>query len=252
MKSEIDELLLIMKRLLGPGGCPWDREQNHESLMRYLIEESYEVAEAIKQGNMDELKKELGDVLLQVVFHAALAEAEGYFDFSDVVKSVSTKMIERHPHVFGNMNLESSEDVLNNWEGFKRKEGKKTLLEGIPASLPALMRAEKLQDKAARVGFDWPSTEGAIAKFKEEIDEFLAADDLVSQKEELGDMLFALVNVARMNKIDPEAALQNSNDKFLRRFNYIEANIRTAGGILEETDLPTMDKLWDESKTKGL
>lgn len=252
MNSEIEELLLIMKKLLGPGGCPWDREQSHESLQRYLIEESYEVVEAIKQGDMDDLKKELGDVLFQVVFHAALAEKKGHFDFSDVVKSVSKKMIGRHPHVFGNMSLKSSEDVLNSWEGFKRQEGKKTLLEGIPVSLPALMRAEKLQEKAARVGFDWPSAEGAADKFKEEIDEFSIAADPASQKEELGDMLFALVNVARLNKIDPEDALQDSNEKFLRRFNYIEAKIKAAGGMVEETDLQSMDKLWNESKSKGL
>ncbi len=250
--KEMDQLIMIMDKLLSPQGCPWDREQTHESLSRYLIEESYEVIEAIGNHSMNDLREELGDVLLQVVFHAALAERAGHFNFADVVKTVSNKMIERHPHVFASMTLESSEDVMNHWENFKRQKSKKTVLAGIPNMLPALMRAEKLQEKAARVGFDWPSPEGAIEKFKEEIEEFNNAGNHTDQEEEMGDILFAMVNVARLNNIEPEQALQSSNDKFIRRFNYIEEAIKASGGIMGQVDLETMDILWEEAKAKGL
>ncbi len=250
--KEIDQLIMIMDKLLSPQGCPWDREQTHESLTRYLIEESYEVVEAVKNHSMEDLQEELGDVLLQVVFHAALAERAGHFSFADVVNTVSNKMIERHPHVFASMNLESSEEVMNHWESFKRQKGKKTVLAGIPAMLPALMRAEKLQEKAARVGFDWPSPEGAIEKFKEEIEEFNNAENHSDQAEEMGDLLFAMVNVARLSNIEPEQALQSANDKFIRRFNYIEEEIKASGGIMGQLDLRTMDTLWDQAKSKGL
>ena len=182
----IDELLGIQKRLLAPGGCPWDREQTHASLVRYLIEETYEVIEAINEGDMHKLEEELGDLLLQIVFHAALAEGEGLFDFADVTRSVSRKMVSRHPHVFGSMQLATSEDVLDKWEGFKRREGKKHLLEGIPSGMPALMRAEKIQEKAARVGFDWPSVDGALDKFKEELDELAQAQNQEESRDDLG------------------------------------------------------------------
>ncbi len=250
--KEIDQLIIIMDKLLSPEGCPWDREQTHESLSRYLIEESYEAIEAIKNQSMPELQEELGDVLLQVVFHAALAERAGYFNFADVVKTVSNKMIDRHPHVFASMKLESSEEVMNHWESFKRQKDKKTVLAGIPAMLPALMRAEKLQEKAARVGFDWPSPEGAIDKFKEEIEEFNTAANDTEQMEEMGDILFAMVNVARLSNIDPERALQSSNDKFVRRFNYIEEKIKASGAILDQSDLETLDLIWEEAKARGL
>jgi len=250
--KEIDQLIVIMDKLLSPQGCPWDREQTHESLTRYLIEESYEVVEAIENSSMDDLREELGDVLLQVVFHAALAERAGHFNFTDVVKAVSNKMIERHPHVFASMNLESSEEVMNHWENFKRQKDKKKVLAGIPAMLPALMRAEKLQEKAARVGFDWPSPEGAIDKFKEEIEEFNSADNHTDQEEEMGDLLFAMVNVARLSNIEPEQALQSANNKFIRRFNYIEEKTKSSGGIMGQVDLETMDLLWEEAKAKGL
>lgn len=247
----IDELMGIMDRLLGEGGCPWDREQTHQSLVRYLIEETYEVIEAINEGDMNKLREELGDLLLQVVFHAALAEREGAFSFADVAAAVSTKMIDRHPHVFGTMNLKTSNDVLNNWEQFKKKEGKKRLLEGIPVSLPALMRAEKVQEKAARVGFDWPDVNGAVDKFKEEIDELIQAEGK-EIPEEMGDVFFALVNVARIKNIEPEEALQRCNDKFVRCFNYIEDKIQKTGKSFADTDLTEMDNIWNEAKTRGL
>lgn len=247
----IEDLLEVMDKLLSPQGCPWDREQTHQSLTRYLIEESYEVLEAIKEQDMDKLQEELGDVLLQVVFHAALAERAGYFSFADVARIVEQKMIRRHPHVFADMNLKTSDDVMDHWEGFKKQEGKTRVLEGIPVMLPALMRAEKLQYKAARVGFDWPQVQGAVDKLKEEADELAQAQG-TEITEEMGDLLFALVNIARFKEVEPEEALQKSNDKFVRRFNYVEDAIKESGRTWQEMSLEEMDHYWDEAKEKGL
>ncbi len=248
----LDELLTIQKRLLAPGGCPWDREQTHDSLIRYLIEEAYEVVEAIDEGDMNKLKEELGDLLLQIVFHAALAEERGDFDFSDLTRTVSNKMINRHPHVFGSMPLKTSEDVLNNWETFKRGEGKKSLLEGIPKALPALLRAEKIQEKMSRVGYDWPNVGGALDKLQEEILELSQADNQDHIIEEMGDILFAIVNVARLKQVEVEQALQKANDKVIRRFNYIENKAAERGQTLTDMTLEQMDAIWDEAKSKGL
>lgn len=250
--KSLEELIGVMDRLLAPDGCPWDREQTHHSLQRYLIEESYEVVEAIQERSMDKLREELGDVLLQVVFHAALASRAGHFDFADVATTVKEKMIMRHPHVFGDLKLTTSDDVLDRWEGFKKKEGKKQLLEGIPTMLPALLRAEKMQEKAARVGFDWPVVDGALEKFKEEIVELQQASSPEEVGEEMGDLLFALVNVARFKGVEPEAALQAASNKFARRFNYIEECIQAAGKQFSDFSLEDMDRLWDEAKAKGL
>jgi len=246
----IEELIEIMERLLAPDGCPWDREQTHQSLQRYLIEECYEVIDAIQENNMDKLKEELGDVLLQVVFHAALASREGNFDFADVADTVKDKMVERHPHVFGSLQLKTSHDVLDRWEGFKKE--KKYILEGIPSMLPALMRAEKVQEKAARVGFDWPDVTGALEKVKEEMDELAQANNQQEIEEEMGDLLFAMVNVARFKGVEPEAALQACNDKFARRFNYIEDRVRLQGKKFNQLSLEELDLLWDEAKGRGL
>jgi len=248
----MEELIEVMDQLLAPGGCPWDREQTHESLMRYLIEEAYEVIDAVKSGDIDQLKEELGDVLLQVVFHAALAEREGYFNFTDVAQTVKNKMIMRHPHVFGNLSLKTSDEVLANWEDFKKQEGKKRVLEGIPPMLPALMRAVKVQEKAARVGFDWPQIEGALEKFKEEVDEFANAGSQEEAQEEMGDMLFALVNLARFKGIDPEEALQNCNNKFTNRFNFIEDYINKEARDFKDYTLEELDAIWEKAKAKGL
>lgn len=250
--AALDELVNIMNTLLAPGGCPWDREQTHESLVRYLIEETYEVIEAINEGDMHKMCEELGDLLLQVVFHANLAEREGHFNFADVARTVSNKMVDRHPHVFGSMHLKTSEDVLNIWEDLKRKGGKSRLLESIPKGLPALMRAEKIQEKVSRVGFDWPTIKGAMDKFQEELlelDEAQTDEDIV---EEMGDVLFALVNVARFRKVEPEQALQQANDKVTRRFNYIEQKVKDSGRTFSEYSLAEMDQLWDEAKALGL
>ncbi|NLU51175.1 MAG: nucleoside triphosphate pyrophosphohydrolase [Syntrophomonadaceae bacterium] len=248
-KYALDKLVEVMNTLLGPGGCPWDREQTHASLARYLIEECYEVVEAIYENNMDKLKEELGDLLLQVVFHAALAEREGAFDLNGVVGVVTEKMINRHPHVFGNMKLTTSGEVLDKWEGFKQKEGKLHVLDGIPQSLPALMRAEKMQAKAARVGFDWPSIDGALDKVAEEIRELARADQPERRAAEMGDILFAVVNVARFLGVDPEEALQKTNNKFARRFSYIEESVKATGRTWHELTLEEMDALWDRAKS---
>jgi len=256
MKEQaVPALVETMRRLLSPDGCPWDREQTHKSLKRYLIEEAYEVLEAIDEGDMHKLKEELGDLLLQVVFHAALAEQNGQFDLNDVADTVNRKMINRHPHVFGCMDINSSEEVMQNWEGFKRKEGKRSILEGIPHTLPALLRAYKLQEKAQRVGFDWPDISGAVEKLEEEIKEYLRAASSRNPEQiedEMGDILFAVVNIARMSGVEPEQALQRCNAKFVRRFQYIEERLQAEGELLEEAGLEKMDDLWDEAKRQGL
>ncbi len=248
----LEELLAIQKRLLAPDGCPWDREQTHASLVRYLIEETYEVIEAINEGDMYKLREELGDLLLQIVFHAALAEAAGYFDFADLTQMVGNKMVDRHPHVFGSMQLRTSNDVLDHWEGFKRKEGKKYLLEGIPQGLPALLRAEKIQEKLSRIGFDWPNVDGALDKFKEEVEELNQAPTSEAITEEMGDVLFAIVNIARFKQVEPEQALQHTNDKVTRRFNFIEQRVKESGRSFAEYSLAELDAIWDEAKSKGL
>ncbi len=248
----MDELLAVMDKLLGEEGCPWDREQTHESLQRYLLEETYEVLEAIQEGDMNKLQDELGDLLLQVVFHAKLAERASHFTFDDVAHSISAKMISRHPHVFGNMNLKTSDDVMEKWEGFKKQEGKKNLLAGIPNFLPALLRSLKMQEKAARVGFDWPVLDGALDKLYEEVLELKTAQNEEQVKEEIGDVFFALVNIARMKSTNPEEALQASNDKFLRRFNYIEEQIKAKGLDFDNFSLEALDKIWEEAKANGL
>jgi tetrapyrrole methylase family protein/MazG family protein len=249
-KYPLDELVEVMDRLLGPGGCPWDREQTHASLTRYLIEETYEVVEAIDENDMAQLKEELGDLLLQIVFHSALAARQGAFDLNQVTKTVTEKMINRHPHVFGTMQLDTSDDVLDKWEGFKKKEGKRRVLEGIPKHLPALMRAEKMQAKAARVGFDWPVIDGAMDKLVEEVRELARAENQEQVAEEMGDVLFAVVNIARFLGVDPEDALQKTNNKFAYRFGYVEQVLKDKGKRWEEVTLEQMDTIWDEAKSQ--
>ena len=249
-KYPLDELVEVMDRLLGPDGCPWDREQTHASLTRYLIEETYEVVEAIDENDMAQLKEELGDLLLQIVFHSALSERQGAFDLNQVTKTVTEKMINRHPHVFGTMQLDTSDDVLDKWEGFKKKEGKRRVLEGIPKHLPALMRAEKMQAKAARVGFDWPVIDGAMDKLVEEVRELARAENQEQVAEEMGDVLFAVVNIARFLGVDPEDALQKTNNKFAYRFGYVEQVLKDKGKRWEEVTLEQMDTIWDEAKSQ--
>ncbi len=249
---DIDHLCEIMSILRSPDGCPWDREQTHESLKRYLLEETYEVIECIDKRDMDKLAEELGDVLLQVVFHCQIARENEAFDILDAITRVCQKMINRHTHIFGDGHAENSQQVVENWEDLKKREkGLKThtqVLQDIPAVLPALVRSYKVQEKAAMVGFDWDNVEGALNKVYEELEELkeVCTDiDAGRIEEEIGDLLFAVVNVSRFLKADPELALVKTIEKFIDRFEYVEQN---AHRPLEEMTLEEMDKLWDQAK----
>jgi tetrapyrrole methylase family protein/MazG family protein len=246
--GNLNELVQVMDKLLSPAGCPWDKEQTHKSLTRFLIEESYEVLDAIEHADHKQLQEELGDVLFQVVFHSALAEKEGWFTLADVIKNNKEKMVRRHPHVFSSLALNTSQEVLAHWEGFKKEEGKKQLLSGIPQMLPALMRALKIQEKAAQVGFDFSGSPESIEKMQEKIQEFTGAEQPEEQFAELGDILFSLVNIARFMSIDPEAALQFCNDKFSRRFNYVEAQCANEGRDISEFTSKEHDDFWQKAK----
>ena len=250
-----EDLLEIMKKLRDPGGCPWDREQDHESLKKYFIEETYEVLEAIDLKSPENLCEELGDVLLQVIFHARIAEENGQFSMDDVVNTVSKKMVHRHQHVFGVARAETADDVINLWEDIKKQEkGVKSqtdVLKDVPPILPALMRSYKVQEKAAKVGFDWDQVEDAWEKMAEETEELREAcstGDKEKMEDEMGDLLFAVVNVARFLKIQPELALTGTINKFIRRFEYIETKSREKGMELSSMTLQQMDELWDEAK----
>ncbi len=251
----IETLRAIMEALRAPlTGCPWDLEQNFGTIAPYTIEEAYEVADAITKGSRAELCDELGDLLLQVVYHARMAEEEGSFAFEDVVEAICRKLLRRHPHVFGDEAARPAKLAKGFWEDMKASERKDNakagLLSKVPVALPGLSRAVKLQAKAARVGFDWPSVENVYEKISEEVAELRAAhaDD---KTEEYGDLLFALANVARHLGIDPEAALRAANGKFERRFAHIEARLEEQGKKPEDSDLPEMDGLWDEAKRLG-
>lgn len=254
-RYNFEDLLGIMKTLRSPEGCPWDREQDHESLKKYFIEETYEVLEAIDLKSPEKLCEELGDVLLQVIFHAQIAEENGRFTMEDVIHGVSHKMVSRHEHVFGQEHAETADDVVNLWENIKKKEkGVKTqsdVLKDVPPILPALMRSYKVQEKAAKVGFDWDDAEDAWKKVQEETEEFHTAwhsQNREETEEELGDLLFAVVNVARFLKIQPELALTGTINKFIRRFEYIEEKSREMGRELTGMTLEEMDALWNEAK----
>lgn len=258
-KGGIEALLDIMARLRDPqDGCPWDVEQDFDSIAPYTIEEAYEVADAIERGDMDDLKDELGDLLLQVVFHAQMAKEEGLFDFSDVVRAICEKMIRRHPHVFGDEEQRSAGSVKGRWEKIKAEEkaakGAKqaSILDDVPLSLPALVRAIKLQNRAARVGFDWPDTSQVIDKLNEEMLELSAelakGGDADRLEDEMGDLLFVYANLARHLNVDPEAALRRANAKFRRRFGRIEEKLAAAGKRPEDSTLEEMDAFWNEAK----
>jgi MazG family protein len=233
--------------------CPWDREQTHDSVKHLLIEEAYETVEAIDHSNWNELRKELGDLLLHVVFHSVMAEEEGRFTMKDIIDSETTKLVGRHPHVFGDTEVENVSDVLNNWEQIKLREGGRTsTLDGVPGQMPALLRAHRIQEKAAGVGFDFPEAESAWGKVDEELGEFrelVAADAPVEDMEaEFGDLLFALVNYARFLDINPENSLRGTSAKFIRRFQHIERRLKEVGRGVHEADLAEMDRYWDEAK----
>lgn len=254
-KYNLSDLMEIVKTLRGDNGCPWDKAQTHETLKSCLLEETYEVIDAIDQKNRESLVEELGDLLLQVVFHSDLADENGDFNFEDVVDGVSRKMIRRHPHIFSDVKVEGQKDVLKNWEAIKNDENsietETESMRNIPKIMPALLRAYKVQQKAARVGFDWEDAKGAMDKLYEEVDELKEVykgenrDKII---EELGDVLFAAVNVARFTNVDPELALQAATEKFVNRFDYIERSVLKLDRNLQEMTLNDLDKLWEKCK----
>lgn len=246
------KLLEIMDELRQK--CPWDREQTFESLRKLTIEETYELGDAILKADLEEIKKELGDILLHIVFYAKIGEEKQAFDIKDVIESLNEKLIYRHPHIYGNTDVENAREVEQNWEALKLKEKgrkKKTVLEGVPASLPALVKANRIQEKVSGVGFDWEHPEQVWDKVKEEVNELqeeIDADDKDKIEAEFGDLFFALVNAARLYKIDPEAALERTNLKFINRFNYLEQHTLKKGLDLKSMPLAEMDKYWNEAK----
>jgi tetrapyrrole methylase family protein/MazG family protein len=252
---KFERLVKLMDDLRAEGGCPWDREQTHSSLKPFLIEEAYELLEVLDTGDPKEMKEELGDLLFQIIFHAQIAKENGEFDIYDVMEGVFQKMVSRHPHVFGEMKLETANEVRGKWEEYKRKEGKLkgSILEGIPKSLPSLLKAYRVQARASRVGFDWTRRDDVISKLDEEFSEFKKAVDEGERhhlEEELGDLFFSLVNVARFLGVYPEDTLHKAVQKFMRRFQYIEDKIRDKGRSLEGSTLDEMDALWEEAKGK--
>jgi ATP diphosphatase len=253
---KIEDLLEIMRRLRGPDGCPWDRVQSFETVAPYTVEEAYEVAASIEDKDFESLPDELGDLLFQVVFHAQMAEEQGFFDFGDVVAAVTGKMIRRHPHVFGG--AEAAKDSHSQklaWEALKAQERAKkaqtSILDDVPIALPALLRAEKLQRRASSVGFDWDDPGKVVAKLAEEAQEIVEAPP-DKQAEEVGDLLFVVANLARHLKVDPEAALRAANAKFTRRFKFIETELQVQGRAPAVASLEEMEALWVKAKQKGL
>lgn len=246
----------IIARLRAPDGCPWDRKQTHLSLRRYLVEETYEALDALDSRDTNRLREELGDLLLQIMLHAQIAAEEGEFNIAEVLQSINQKIVRRHPHVFGNVHVENAEDVLVEWERIKADERKlesghkdiHSLLDGVPASMPALSQAQELQDRAARVGFDWSTIQPVLEKVLEEVEEFRQAELPEEKAGELGDLLFAVVNLVRWNKIDAESALRETNTRFRQRFAYIEQTARKKGHNLSDMTLAEMDELWEQAK----
>ena len=254
--AEFLRLIEIMRRLRAPEGCPWDREQTHESLRPYLIEETYEVLDSIDRRHYEELKKELGDVLLHIVFQAQLAKEEQLFTIHDVLREINEKLIRRHPHVFADGKVESTADVLKQWEQIKLQEQTKPrLLDGVPKAQPALNLAYRVQEKAAGVGFDWPDVQPVWLKLREEIDELeyeVKAGDRARMEHEFGDLLFSMVNLGRKLGMNPEDALRTSVHSFTRRFGYIEDQLAERGRGLHDSSLDEMDALWDAAKQRGV
>jgi MazG family protein len=252
----VEKLLAIMARLRGPDGCPWDREQTLRTLRPYVLEETYEVLEAIESGDPREHCEELGDLLLQIVFQARLAEEAGQFGFAEVAEAISDKLVRRHPHVFGDAQVKDAEGVMKQWVALKREEkaargGGKSVLEGVPRELPALARAERLTEKASRIGFDWPDAQGARDKVGEELgelDEAIRSGDRGRIEDELGDLLFAVANLARKLALPPEEALRNAVGRFVSRFEHVERELERRGIPHGQATLALMDDLWNEAK----
>jgi MazG family protein len=255
--AEVQKLMGLMQRLLAPGGCPWDRELTLETLVPYLVEETYEVVDALAAGDVDDHREELGDLLLQIAFQSELRFAEGKFGIDDVARGIVTKLVRRHPHVFGDAVAKDAEAVLSNWAKLKAKEkaekGKKGALDGIPKSAPALLRTQRAGEKAGAVGFDWPDAKGPREKIDEELREFdeaWARGDKAEMARELGDCLQAMVNLARKLGLDAEQALRDSTDRFARRFRYVEEALEAQGRAVSDADAAEQDRLWNEAKAK--
>ena len=252
--TSLESFQEIVAHLRAPDGCPWDREQTHETLRTHLMEEAYETLEAIDSGDPDAMREEFGDLLLQIVLNAQIASEEGEFGMADVVAGIHAKIVRRHPHVFGDVEIADVDGVLSNWERLKAAERKangeneKGLLDGVPRSLPALTQAQEYQDRAARVGFDWPEIEGVLEKVREEIEEVRQSADQAELAAELGDLLFALVNLARWKQVDAEGALRAASVRFKQRFGHIERSARAQGRTLSEMSLDEMEALWQEAK----
>ena len=245
----LDRLLAIMDELREQ--CPWDRKQTMESLRHLTIEEVYELGDAILDKDRDEIKKELGDILLHIVFYSKIGSETGHFDIGDVANSICDKLIDRHPHIYGDVKVANEDDVKRNWENLKLKEGKKSVLEGVPASLPALVKASRIQDKVAGVGFDWEEPQQVIEKLKEELEELQSEIQVMDQDKmeaEFGDVLFSMINYARFLKINPEDALERTNKKFIKRFQYLEEKAKENNTSLSEMSLAEMDVFWEEAK----
>lgn len=244
-----DRLLTIMEELRAQ--CPWDKKQTMETLRHLTIEETYELGDAILDNDLEEVKKELGDVLLHIVFYAKIGSETNDFDIADVCNSICDKLISRHPHIYGDVKVENEEDVKRNWENLKLKEGKKSVLEGVPNSLPALVKANRIQEKVAGVGFDWEQPEQVWEKVQEELNEFkteVELGDKNAMESEFGDVLFSMVNYARFLKINPENALERTNKKFSKRFQYLEEKAKAINKPLKDMTLAEMDVFWEEAK----
>jgi tetrapyrrole methylase family protein / MazG family protein len=249
--DEFRRLVDIIAALRGPQGCPWDKEQNHESMTPYLLEEAYEVCESIRLADTDGLREELGDLLLQIVFHSRLAEERGAFSISDVVNGINEKLVRRHPNVFGDVEIRTSDEQTRNWEKIKRSEGKRSAVDGVPKAAPALLRAYRIQQKAAAVGFDWEHRGPVWEKVREEItelDEVIESGNQERIQEEFGDLLFALVNLSRFIKVHPEETLNHAVEKFIRRFQKVETVLKERGTPMENCTLEQMDRVWNEIK----
>jgi tetrapyrrole methylase family protein/MazG family protein len=253
--STLENFMQLIARLRAPDGCPWDRKQTHTSLRPYLLEEAYEALEALDNGNLDGLREELGDILLQIALHTQIAVENGGFTIAEVLQGINRKIVSRHPHVFASVSVKDDRDVVQNWEKLKEIERaengddhQKGLLDGIPAILPALSQAQSIQERAARVGFDWPEIQPVIEKVMEELQEVSQAQSALEREHELGDLLFAVVNLVRWYKVDAESALRYTNTKFRKRFAYLESQARQAGRELQKMTLEEMDALWEDAK----
>lgn len=244
-------LLNIMYKLRKE--CPWDAEQTHDSIKASTLEETHELIEAIDEKNYNDIKGELGDLLLHIVFHSVIAEDDKKFKIDDVIDGISDKLVRRHPHVFGDVKVDGNKDITRNWETIKLQEGRNSVLEGVPKNLPGLQRAARLQEKASKIGFDWEKKEDVWDKVNEELKEFQEAEKSGSVEEienEFGDLLFSLINYSRFIGINPENALRKTNEKFIKRFSYVEKQIKAQGKSIVDSDLTEMDKYWEESKGK--